>query len=326
MSEAWSDKQIRDLVRDLESLRGGESAAAALVGCGPRAIEPLREFLLQGKPRGIFQPRQLAVETLAQLGAQEVLIEYLKQACTITDPVVRFGEAAVESTAARALSRWLTDEVYHTLKNLARARLLPGLVEALGEFHRVEMIPYFLWALGDDECREAAEQALRQLGEAARPALLQAVNKPNPSAEGEIPSSRIRRRKVLRILADGDISAGEWQSLRILLDEPDAEMAITCARIALEYGLEIDQQRAVRILIESFPYVDWYLKTETRSCLAEHFKVAREQIEQEIARRSSTSDKERAVDMVLRVLVNLKAQAESHSDRETGNYAIRRRA
>ena len=165
MSVEWSDQDIRNLVRGLDSLRGGDFAAAALVGCGPRAIAPLREFLLQGKPRGIFQPRQLAVETLAELGARDVLIEYLKQARTITDPVVRFSEAAVESTAARVLARWRTEEVYHTLKNLASTRLLPGLVEALGEFGRVEMIPYFLWALGDDECRDAAEQALRKLGE-----------------------------------------------------------------------------------------------------------------------------------------------------------------
>jgi len=162
----------------------------------------LREFLLQGKPRGIFQPRQLAVETLAELGARDVLVEYLKQARTITDPVVRFSEAAVESTAARVMARWRTQEVYHTLTNLASTRLLPGLVEALGEFGHVETIPYFLWALGDDECRDAAEQALRKLGDAARPQLIEAIRRPVPSAEEEIPSSRIRRRQVLRILAD----------------------------------------------------------------------------------------------------------------------------
>jgi hypothetical protein len=321
MSEEWSDQDIRNLVRDLDSLRSGDFAAAALVGCGPRAIPPLREFLLQGKPRGIFQPRQLAVETLAELGARAVLIEYLRQERTITDPVVRFSEAAVESTAARALSRWRTEEVYHTLKNLADTRLLPGLVEALGEFGRTEIIPYFLWALGDDECRDAAQQALRKLGRVARLELIEAAKNPSPSAEEEIPSSRIRRRQALRILVDGKTSVVEWQSLRTLLNDGDPEIVITCARIALGCGLPSEQQHAVHKLIELLPRVDWFLKTEARSSLAEHFEVARDQVEQEIARRSSTSDKERALDIVLRVLVNLKAQIKSHRDREAESYA-----
>jgi hypothetical protein len=321
MSEAWSEKQIRDLVLDLESLRGGAFASAALVGCGARAIEPLRAFLLQGKPRGIFQPRQLAVETLAELGAREVLIKYLRQARTITDPVVRFSEAAVESTAARALSRWRTEEVYRTLKNLADTSLLPGLVEALGEFGRPETIPYFLWALGDGECREPAEQALRKLGQAVRPELVNVAKTPNPSAADEIPSSRIRRRQVLRILADGRTSAAEWQSLKSLLNDVDPEIVITCAHMALECGLPPDQQQAVQKLIELLPRVDWFLKTEARSFLAEHFEVARGQIEQEITRRNSASDKERALDIVLRVLVNLKTRGESHSHKQAGSYA-----
>jgi hypothetical protein len=321
MSEVWSDKQIRDLVWDLESLRGGAFASAALIGCGARAIEPLRTFLLQGKPRGIFQPRQLAVETLAELGAREVLIEYLTQARTITDRTVLFAEAAVESTAARALSRWRTEDVYRALKSLADTKLLPGLVEALGEFGRVEMLPYFLWALGDDECREAGEEALRKLGQSARPALMEAAKTANPSTEEEIPSSRIRRRKVLRILADGETSAAEWQSLKNLLNDNDPEIAITCARIALECALASDQQNAVHKLIELLPRIDWFLKTEARLFLAEHFEIARDQIEQEIARRSSVSGKERSLDIVLRLLVNLKTQLQSRHDREAKSYA-----
>jgi hypothetical protein len=308
MSEAWSDETIRDLVRDLESLRGGAFASAALVGCGARAIEPLRTFLLQGKPRGIFQPRQLAVETLAALGAREVLIEYLRQARTITDPVIRFSEAAVESTAARALSRCRTEETYQTLKQLARTRLLPGLVEALGEFGRVEMIPYFLWALGDDGCHDAAEQALRQLGEAARPALLETANKPNPSADEEVPSSRIRRRKVLRLLAEGEVSTEEWWQLRVLLEDSDLEIAVTCARIALKHGFPEDQREAICRLVSCLQGANWFLRTEARSCLMEHYSVAEEEVESEILRRCRLSAKDQGADLVLRLLVNLKEQ------------------
>lgn len=306
----WSDAQIESVVRDLESLRGGPLAAAALIGCGPRAIEPLKRYLLQGKPHGIFQPRQLAVETLAALGARDVLLEYLHRSHSIADPVVRFGEADVQSTAARALAQWPSEEVYCALKDFSDTRLLPGLVEALGTFRRVETIPYFLWALGDDDCREAGEEALRNVGAAARPALVKAAITPAPSPDEEIPSSRIRRRKVLGILADGNVSKTEWQSLRPLLDDRDMEIAAITSRIALQTGNATDETKAVQRLIEIVPRADWFLRTYARSCLADHYAVARPQIESAIASRNNASDKERALDIVLRVLVNLKIQIE----------------
>jgi hypothetical protein len=307
----WSDSQIQEMVRGLESLRGGDFASAALIGCGPRAIEPLRRYLLQGKPRGIFQPRQLAVETLAALGARDVLLEYLQQSRRIVDPVVRFSEANVQSTAARALSHWLSDDVYLELKHLADTQLLlPGLVEALAEFRRVETVPYFLWALGDGECREAGEEALRKIGVAARPLLAEAATTPIPSGDEESPSSRIRRRKVLGILADGQVSDAEWRALRPLLDDRDTEIAAIAARIALQVGSTPDQTKAAKKLIESLPRADWFLRTYVRSCLADHYDVARPQIESEIATRNAGDDKERALDMVLRLLVNLKTQIE----------------
>lgn len=306
----WSDAQIQAVVRDLESLRGGPLAAAALVGCGPRAIEPLKKYLLQGKPHGIFQPRQLAVETLAALGARDVLLEYLRQSQKIVDPVVRFGEADVQSTAARALAQWPSEEVYRALKDLAETRLLPGLVEALGTFQRVETIPYFLWALGDDDCRDAGEQALRNVGIGGRSSLIEAAITPSPSPEEEIPSSRIRRRKVLGILADGDLSNVEWERLRPLLADRDLEIAAIASRIALRIGTPTDQVKAVDKLIETLPRADWFLRTYARSCLADYYAIARAKIESEIASRSRAGDKERALDIMLRILVNLKAQME----------------
>ena len=304
----WSDAQIQAVVRDLESLRGGPLASAALIGCGYRAIEPLRRYLLEGKPHGIFQPRQLAVETLAALGARDVLLEYLRRSQSIADPVVRFGEADVQSTAARALAQWPSEEVYRALKDLADTRLLPGLVEALGKFRRVETISYFLWALGDDDCREAGEEALRNVGGAARPYLVEAAITPAPSPDEEIPSSRIRRRKVLGILADGNVAKTEWQSLRPLLDDGDMEIAAIASRIALQTGTAADQTKAVQRLIAIMPRADWFLRTYARSCLADYYAIARPQIESEIASRNNASDKERALDILLRVLVNLKAQ------------------
>jgi hypothetical protein len=324
MSDAdWSHDKICELVHDLESLRGGSLAAATLIGCGSRAIEPLRDFLLRGKPRGIFQPRQLAVETLAELGAKDVLLEYLQQVRTqaIKDAVVRFGEAVVESAAARALSRWLTDGVFRVLRELSLDRLLVGLAETLGEFRRSEMIPYFLWALGDDECREAADEALRKLGDEAHPQLINAVKNSVPTGENKVPSSRVRRRRALRILADESISTKEWKQLQNLQEENDPDIVITCSRMALNAGQAEDKQKAVDRLLDCLAAAGWFLKTEARSCLAEHFEAARAQIEREIEHRTSASGAARSLDVTLRILVNLKAQAESRCGRKAENHA-----
>ena len=301
--------EIEALVKDLESLQGGALSAAALIGCGDRAIPALRSFLLRGRPRGIYQPRQLAVETLAQLGAKDVLLEYLGRPIVIDDAVVRMGEDAVRSTAARELARWQTEDVFECLQHAGQEHLLPGVVEALGSFRRTESIPYFLWALGDGVCRSSAENALRALGDAARPSLVDAAIAAEPSAEEENGSSLQRRRWVLRILADLKVTEKDWERLRILLDEHDPDMVITTARIALSVALEPDKWRAVHRLIEMLPPADWFLRTEARAALAEHFDIAQEQIEDEIERRMEEDGTDQALDVVLRLLVNLRNQA-----------------
>ncbi len=303
----FTDQEIESHVRDLESLQGGAMAAAALVGCGERAIAPLRAFLIQGRPRGIYQPRQLAVETLAQLGAKEVLIEFLSQPTAIKDAVVRMGEDAVLSTAARELGRWQTEDVFQCLTTVGMDHLLPGIVESLGEFRRVETMPYLLWALGDDVCRSCAEEAIRSLGPAARPSLLNAATARTPSPEEENPSSLQRRRWVLRILCDLKICEQDWKALRSLLDETDPEIVITAARLALEVAPYPEKRLAVRRMIETLPSAGWFLRTEARAALAEHYDLAQEAVEDEIAHRMMADSKARSVDVVLRLLVNLRS-------------------
>jgi HEAT repeat protein len=303
-----TNQEIQSLVKDLESLLGGQMASAALIGCGARAIPPLRSYLLQGKPRGIYQPRQLAVETLAELGAKEVLLEFLETPSEIKDAVVRFGEEAVRSTAARELARFPTEDVFERLQKVALDNLLPGLVETFGTFGRTETMPYLLWALGDGICRASAEEAIRKLGDTALPFLIDAVDKPHPSKEEESPSSLQRRRWALRILSDLRASEGDWSKLIHLLEENDPDVVITACRIGLELASLPDKWRAVRRLIEMLPRADWFLRTEARAALADHFDVAQEAVEDEIARRSSSSAKEQAMDVVLRMLVNLRSQ------------------
>lgn len=305
----FTNEEIESLVKGLESLQGGSLAAAALVGCGPRAICPLRSFLLLGRPRGIFQPRQLVVETLAQLGAKDVLLEYLSTPVVIKDAVVRHSEDAVRSTAARELARWKTEEVFECLRRVGLEHLLPGVVEALGTFRRIETMPYFLWALGDGVCRSYAEEAIRGLGEAAHPLLMDAADARSPSKDEESPASVQRRRWILRILSDLKLSEQDWTRLRELLEEDDPEIAITTALIGLRIAPLPDKWRAVHRLIEMLPRADWFLRTEARAALAEHFDFAQEAVEDEIARRMNSGKKEQALDVVLRLLINLRNQA-----------------
>jgi len=305
----YTDDQIASLVRDLESLQGGQMAAAALVGCGPRAVPYLRSFLLHGRPRGIYQPRQLAVETLAELGAKDVLLEYLEQSAHSVDAVVRFGEEAVKSTAARELSRFPTRDVFERLQNVARGHLLPGLVETLGGFRNTEAMPYFLRALEDDICRAAAKEAIQKLGVQAVPFLIDAAIKPSPSADEESPSSRQRRRWSLRLACEQQVSEDDWRHLQTLLDDKDPEIAITVSRLALDVAPPEDKERAVRRLIETLPGANWFLKSEAQAALARHFDLARRAVESEIDRRSAAGPREQAMDVILRLLVNLKNQA-----------------
>jgi hypothetical protein len=312
--QVYTDLEIRQFVNELDSLNGGELTAAILIGCGTQAIPPLREFLLHGKPKGIYQPRQRAVEVLAELGAKNVLLEYLRQRRPIPDPVVRYGEDAVRSTAARLLARWLTDDVYAALSELAEEHVLLGIVETLGEFRRAEAVPVLLKTLRDDVCRLAAEDALRKIGNAACPLLVEAATRPFPSAGEETPSSLRRRQSVLRVLIGFKIPVGDWERLRGVLDENDPSLVVHCAQIALAVAPTDEGPRAIRRVIEVLPQADWFLRTEARNLFVEHFAMARQPIEEEVSRRIQKSKREQALDVVLRMLINLLWQAERRHD------------
>ena len=248
-----SEERVQRLVDRLNSLKEGELAVVELVACGKRAVEPLRRFLLYGKPGGIFQPRQLAVEALAELGAKDVLLEYLASGKHISDPVDRYGEEAVENTAARLLAGWRDEEVYNVLLRLVRRKPMPGVIETIGEYRRPGTIPDFIGALGDDIARGPAEEALRKVGETAHRALLDAALAPVPSADDESPSSLRRRASALRLLAERNLSAEDWRNLAALTRDRDPEIAARASWIVLLVGEESCRQLAVRRLIEVFP-------------------------------------------------------------------------
>jgi hypothetical protein len=300
-----TNAEIRRLIATLDSLREGEQAAYKLADCGAGAIGPLRKFLLQGRPSGIYQPRCWAVAALASLGAKDVLIDYLRWEKQIRDPVVRLGEEAVENAAARELAQWRTEDVFQALLEISRKRLLPGLVEALGEFRRAEAVPYLDRALEDDVCRRAAEQALQAIGVAARPALVLSAVTPLPGAGAESPSSLRRRRSVLRILAEGGVPAEDQASLRPLLDDPDPEIVIRTAQVLASHAAGPEGPTIARRLLEVLPSAGWSLHQDVEECLVELGEVARPQIEMEIARRMHLPATKRAFDSALPALLRV---------------------
>jgi hypothetical protein len=310
----YTDEEIRSFVDDLESLPSGDLTVSLLVGCGARAIGPLRDYLLRGRPRGIFQPRQRAVEALAQLGAKDVLIEYLSQKKDIRDAEVRFGEEAVQNTAARSLSEWLTGDVFDLLADLADERQLTGVIETLGKFERPEAGPIFVRALGDDVCHPVAYEALQKIAGRVKALLFAAAKRANPNYEK--PSERQRRQSVVRILAELDLVSEDWEKLRPLLEDEDATVARTVAQIALDRAPQEEREEATRFLIRSLTAAPWFEQMRIQECLARNYAAVERVIEEETARRQKIVSGPQLADAVLRILDKLRRAHEQKSKKE----------
>jgi hypothetical protein len=300
-------EEIELLVQSLNSLHEGELGVDMLVACGERAIGPLRHFLLHGKPSGIFEPKQRAVKALVQLGAKEVLLDYLAFDEQIANPVAAHGEEAVKNTVARALAGWHTEDVYQALLRALRHRRLHGVIEALGEFPgRAEAVPELVAALEDDFCRGSAEDVLRNLGEVAHFACIDAARTPNPSGARETPSSRSRRRSALRLLESMRLLVEDWRKVAALLYDSDPEIAARAGNIALNLADGRNRELAVKRMIEVLPASGWLLQGEIQGWLENHLEVALPSINEEIRRRQAASAAVQAADNVLRLLLALR--------------------
>lgn len=305
-----TERDAEELVQGLSSLLEGDLIVARLIACGPVAISPLKRFLFLGKPSVVYQPRRWAVEALGGLGAKDALIEYLTSKKNVPDPAVRMAEEAVENAAARELAKWRTEDVRNFLLRFAVPRSRSGIVEALGQFGCAEAIPYFVHALEDDICGDAAEEALRTLGRRAEIALIAAARTLLPSPEEECPSSRRRRTKALELLAELGPCTESWPLLKPLLADRDAGIVTAAAKIAVTLGDCYDRATAVDRLLVVLPAADWYLRTEIQTCLLSLYEDGRVRIEQEVAMRSARPETEQLADTLLRTLLDLCRRAE----------------
>lgn len=260
-------QEISLLIGRLDSLIEGEETVERLVRCGPPAIPLLGAFLLEGRPRKIFQPRRWAVEALARLGAKNILLEYLFLPKDVADPEDRFGEEAVESAAARFLSAWPDDDMFQRLLELSENHMLIGLIETLADYRRAEAMPYFERALEDDYYRLAAKNAFVKMGALSRETLVSSAITPKPHSSSETPSSLRRRRTAVAILSEIGILAEDWRILKKLTAESDVELVVNVSKLATDFASEKERGMIVRRLRKLAHPAPWDLQEEIKGIL-----------------------------------------------------------
>lgn len=302
---------VHRLIAELDCLETGKEAAANLVEYGPNAIEPLRAYLLKGKPCKIFQPRFWAVQALGCLGAKEILLEYLSQEREIPDPEDRFGEEAVESAAARSLAAWPDEEMFQSLLKLSERRMLNGLIEALAAYKRPATIPYFERALEDDFYRATAEKAFQELGQLSYLALARSAVTPRPDACEETPSSLERRRSAVRLLNEIGMTPEYWPTLRRLLHESDGALVVGASKLGVSLASREDLMAMTHRLIALLASGPWHLQEDVERLLVALEQESAQEISNEIAWRMAQPADVRAGDERLRALLRVRRRLES---------------
>jgi hypothetical protein len=297
--------QVEQAIATLKSFQNGDFGVARVVDCGDQAIPALRGVLFQREPSGLYQARCRAVDALAALGAHDVLIEFLETKRKIADPIERLGEDAVVNAAALALADRRDKHLFELILRLANRACLAGVIGALGAYGRAEAIPALINALEEDTSRLTAEGALRKLGGLARAALLETVDQRLPLTGRESESSVRRRRSALRILADMEMTRGEWSSLRPLIHDSDARVTVLACKICLDKAPVGEQRDATCRLIGLLAHEDWMLRDEVEITLTAHFSNARDAIDRFLneARPSEGAGPRQRIESVLRRVI-----------------------
>ena len=264
-------------IEALRSLHDGDRGVAETIALGKEAIPPLHELLFEREPSGLFQTRRRAVEALASLGAYKTLIEFLESSPDIADPVERLGEDAVINAAARALGDLREPRVFRLLISLIERRgPLPGVVMALGGFRRAEAIPHLINALAEDESREEAEAALREVDALAHDSLIVAAI-PDPAPTDRESESRLRqRRSALALLVQSGVRPGEWPVLRDIMDDRDPRLALLACRLCLSCAPKSERRKAIARLRSLLPGADIPLRLDIEQSLIQDMEQEKE--------------------------------------------------
>ncbi len=284
-----SDQQIGRLIGALDSLKDGDLAVDMLIACGERAIPALALFLHKGSPRSISLPRCRAARALGALGACSVLLTYFREYERPPDAAVLFAEDAVRSAAAHELAHWKSDEVFQVLFDAARQRATGELVVVLGEFRRPQTIPLLYELLEDDLCRGHAMESLQGMPDAARQyAILSIRGSVDLKLDG--PTAIVRRRAVLRLLAQIGIAADDWEGLRSILWEDDPGTVISAAQVGLKVAPELEYPQIMIALLRVADKLNWVQETDALQLLDAHPRVAREAARQVAKLRAQSGE------------------------------------
>jgi hypothetical protein len=99
-------RPLQKLVATLNTVHEGQIAIPLLFIAGERAIRPLRKILLHESANPLAIPRLHVVRALAELGAREVLLEYLATYTNFREPPDCQSEETVRHTVICALTAW----------------------------------------------------------------------------------------------------------------------------------------------------------------------------------------------------------------------------
>lgn len=243
--------RVQVLIAQLNTLLEAPQASAHLVAAGRIAIGPLREFLLARKPQSVPEPRIWAVRALAGLGADDVLLEFLRRPIASDDAILRFAEESVRDAAARALATSNEAGVDGVLLHVAEAEHLPAALAAVASRNSDQAIPVLIHALEDDFARDAAAEALHRYGVSAREALLQSAIDPGRGSE----ASLRRRRTSVELLHRLSVDQRTWDRLQPVLAATDPVLVCTVARAGISAGA--NPASIVPRLLEILPDIGW---------------------------------------------------------------------
>ena len=276
--DVQADRSALDrALADLRALAQTDRGVLETIACGPIAVPALRAMLFAPEPSGLFAPRCAAVEALAALGAEDVLIDFLAAPHRIADPVARVGTESVLDHAARVLMRSEDPRLPALLRHLAETRLLPGAIEWLGAHGRIEALPCLIRALGDDVAFPSAVTALHSLGAVAVPALWRAALDPWPDRGHETDTSRRRRRAALAVLRDtgADPGAAPAGALQRLADDDDPGISTAALCWQLDADPATDRHAAALRLVAALDRDDIAVRYDIEACLKRHADLAR---------------------------------------------------
>lgn len=110
-----ADRPLQKLVASLNALYEGNIAIPLLFIAGERAIRPLRKILLHEGANPLQIPRPHVVRALAELGARDLLLEYVETHRNFGEPAGRQAEETVRDAVIRALTAWDNKRQYPLL-------------------------------------------------------------------------------------------------------------------------------------------------------------------------------------------------------------------